>query len=121
MQELLVVRRVPAAYKQCLAECVRRCGHGGPLRSSESSRTRPSHGTVGSSCARQCAAVLACRNYAHLPQPHRPSICPRDAFMEKYAHSAAQLAERMGAFREKELAMRDAFRKHVERWVHQVW
>lgn len=35
--------------------------------------------------------------------------------MEKYAHSAAQLAERMGAFREKELAMRDAFRKHVER------
>lgn len=37
--------------------------------------------------------------------------------MEKYAHSAAQLAERMGAFREKELAMRDAFRKHVERWV----
>ncbi len=40
--------------------------------------------------------------------------------MEKYAHSAAQLAERMGAFREKELAMRDAFRKHVERWVHFV-
>lgn len=24
IQELLVVRRVPAAYKQCLAECVRR-------------------------------------------------------------------------------------------------
>jgi hypothetical protein len=24
VQELLVVRRVPAAYKQCLAECVRR-------------------------------------------------------------------------------------------------
>ncbi|EFN58270.1 hypothetical protein CHLNCDRAFT_57098 [Chlorella variabilis] len=64
VQELLVVRRVPAAYKQCLAECVR-----------------------------------------------------RGAFMEKYAHSAAQLAERMGAFREKELAMRDAFRKHVERLI----
>ena len=62
MQGLLVVRRAPAAYKQCLAECVR-----------------------------------------------------RGAFMEKYAHSAAQLAERMGAFREKELAMRESFRKHVER------
>jgi hypothetical protein len=60
--ELLVVRRVPAAYKQCLAECVR-----------------------------------------------------RGAFMEKYAASAAALAERMGSFREKELAMRDSFRKHVER------
>ncbi len=35
--------------------------------------------------------------------------------MEKYAHSAAALAERMGTFREKELAMRDSFRKHVER------
>jgi hypothetical protein len=55
-------RGLPATYKQCLAECVR-----------------------------------------------------RRAFMEKYAHSAAQLAERMGSFREKELAMRDAFRKHVER------
>jgi hypothetical protein len=62
VQGLLVVRRAPAAYKQCLAECVR-----------------------------------------------------RGAFMEKYAHSAAQLAERMGAFREKELAMRESFRKHVER------
>ena len=40
--------------------------------------------------------------------------------MEKYAHSASQLAERMGAFREKELAMRDAFRKHVERGVDGV-
>lgn len=37
--------------------------------------------------------------------------------MSKYAHSAAQLAERMGTFREKELGMRDAFRKHVERCV----
>ena len=37
--------------------------------------------------------------------------------MEKYAHSAAALAERMGVFREKELAMRDSFRKHVERCV----
>ncbi|PSC71466.1 Autophagy-related 11 [Micractinium conductrix] len=64
VQELLVVRRVPAAYKQCLAECVR-----------------------------------------------------REAFMEKYAHSAAALAERMGVFREKELAMRDSFRKHVERLI----
>ncbi|KAL4447174.1 hypothetical protein ABPG77_007207 [Micractinium sp. CCAP 211/92] len=64
VQELLVVRRVPAAYKQCLAECVR-----------------------------------------------------REAFMEKYAHSAAALAERMGTFREKELAMRDSFRKHVERLI----
>ena len=27
VQELLVVRRVPAAYKQCLAECVRRPHH----------------------------------------------------------------------------------------------
>lgn len=62
VQGLLVVRRAPAAYKQCLAECVR-----------------------------------------------------RGAFVEKYAHSAAQLAERMGAFREKELAMRESFRKHVER------
>ena len=35
--------------------------------------------------------------------------------MEKYAHSAAQLAERMGHFREKELAMRTSFRRHVER------
>ena len=41
VQELLVVRRVPAAYKQCLAECVRRCGHGSHLRGSESSRTAP--------------------------------------------------------------------------------
>lgn len=30
VQELLVVRRVPAAYKQCLAECVRRWAPGGP-------------------------------------------------------------------------------------------
>ena len=48
LAELLVVRRAPAAYKQCLAECVR-----------------------------------------------------RGAFMEKYAASAAKLAEGMGRFREK--------------------
>ena len=64
MQGLLVVRRVPAAYKQCLAECVR-----------------------------------------------------REAFMEKYAHFAAALAERMGHFREKEVGMRESFRKHVERLI----
>ena len=47
--------------------------------------------------------------------PPTPIARRREAFMHKYAHSAAQLAERMGAFREKELGMRDAFRKHVER------
>eukprot|EP00887_Chlorella_sp_A99_P002015 scaffold18.g2015.t1 len=62
--ELLMVRRAAAAYKQCLAECVR-----------------------------------------------------RGAFMEKYGASAARLAEGMGRFREKELATRDAFRKHVERYL----
>lgn len=39
----------------------------------------------------------------------------RGAFGEKYAASAARLAEGMGRFREKELATREAFRKHVER------
>lgn len=48
------------------------------------------------------------------PHPTQPNP-NRDAFMAKYAHSAAALAERMGAFRGKELSMRDAFRKHVER------
>ncbi len=60
--QLLGVRRLPAAYKQCLAECVR-----------------------------------------------------RGAFGEKYAQSAAKLAESMGRFREKEVATREAFRRHVER------
>lgn len=37
--------------------------------------------------------------------------------MERYAHSAGQLAERMGTFREKEVSMRESFRKHVERLI----
>lgn len=29
--ELLLVRRIPAVYRQCLAECMRRCGRCQPL------------------------------------------------------------------------------------------
>ncbi len=64
LADLLLLRRVPAAYKHSLAECVR-----------------------------------------------------RGAFLERYAHSAAKLAEGMGKFREKEVAMRDCFKKHVERYM----
>ena len=39
----------------------------------------------------------------------------RAAFSDKYAASAAKLAESMGRFREKEVATREAFRAHVER------
>ena len=64
VEALLAGRRLAAAYKACLAECVR-----------------------------------------------------RGAFGERYAHSAARLAEGMGRFREKEMATRESFRHHVERHV----
>ncbi|EIE22022.1 hypothetical protein COCSUDRAFT_48029 [Coccomyxa subellipsoidea C-169] len=62
--ELLLVRRIPAVYRQCLAECMR-----------------------------------------------------REAFGELYAGQAGQMAERMGRLRAKEVAKRDAFLKHVERYM----
>jgi len=57
---LLLARRLPAAYKQSLAECARRA-----------------------------------------------------AFNEKYSAFASDLAERMGKFRQKEVAVREKFRRHV--------
>ncbi|BDA42038.1 Autophagy-related protein 11 [Coccomyxa sp. Obi] len=62
--ELLLVRRIPAVYRQCLAECMR-----------------------------------------------------REAFGELYAGQAGQMAERMGRLRAKEVAKREDFLKHVERYL----
>ncbi len=43
--------------------------------------------------------------------------CAREAFGELYAGQAGQMAERMGRLRAKEVAKRDAFLKHVERYM----
>ena len=114
--ELLLVRRLPAAYKQCLAECVRR----GAFMEKYAARWVVPGGVVWGTGAQQgwqCeagrrgyegyGAGVAARRYrtdlgADAVPPHAPC-------------SAAKLAEGMGRFREKEVATRDAFRKHVER------
>lgn len=41
----------------------------------------------------------------------------REAFGELYAGQAGQMAERMGRLRAKEVAKREAFLKHVERYM----
>ncbi len=53
MQELLVVRRVPAAYKQALAECVRRCEEA-PTCIATSMDTHPVVCPRARRCKQQC-------------------------------------------------------------------
>ena len=44
-------------------------------------------------------------------------VCCRAAFAELYAAQAGKLAEHMAKLRAKEVAQREAFKKHVERFI----
>lgn len=60
---------------------------------------------------------------AGLPWPQRVLgartglVCRRAAFAELYAAKAGKLAEHMAKLRAKEVAQREAFKKHVERFI----
>lgn len=59
----------------------------------------------------------SCRSNAGKRGLTSPSNACREAFGELYAGQAGQMAERMGRLRAKEVAKRDAFLKHVERYL----
>ena len=89
--------------------------------SSQQSRIREARDQLtlfGSALERQAASVealLAGRRLAAAYKACLAECVRRGAFGERYALSAAQLAERMGRFREKEVATRESFRVLVER------
>ena len=54
---------------------------------------------------------------ARMPGAHPGLVCCRTAFAELYAAQAGKLAEHMAKLRAKETAQREAFKKHVERFI----
>ena len=125
--QLLVVRRIPAAYRQSLAECLRRWACPLPVTCGLTPG-RSQHRLTGLGAATGPSVLRGVSVYrGEAPHAEEASVrqieeagfsarC-RQAFAELYAGQARQMAERMGKLRQKERDKREAFRKQVQAYI----